>query len=171
MLKIHRSNEISNRMAEGHSIGNINMSEVDSEFSDALISESFQKIIECLPSTEKLDFGTMLLIEGDYNTKLEYTIPPETTKQFLECYPGKLFKSLIFTKGCLGFLRSLRFEEIWLLFHLILNEKKIVLVSNNIEILGNALYGKIIFKKISKKKLNFKEKIKFQKNFIYFFQG
>lgn len=33
----------------------------------------------------------------------------------------------------------MRFEEIWLIFHLILNEQKIILVSNDIQILGEAL--------------------------------
>lgn len=89
MLKIHRSNEISNKMAEGINIGNIDMKEIDADFSDRLISESFDKIVECLPNAENVDFGNMLVIEGDYNTKLEFTIPPEPTRLYLECYPGK----------------------------------------------------------------------------------
>lgn len=90
MIKIHRSNEISNKMAEGVNIGTIDMSEIDAEFSDNLIKGSLEKLIDCLPNPEKIDFGSMLVIEGDFGTELEFTIPPDTSSLFLECYPGNI---------------------------------------------------------------------------------
>lgn len=64
------------------------MSEIDSEFSDQLIGDSFEKILDYLPNPEKIDFGTMLVIEGDYQTKIEFNIPLQPTSQFMECLPG-----------------------------------------------------------------------------------
>lgn len=46
---------------------------------------------------------------------------------------------LTISKECIGFLKGIRFEELWLLFHLVLNEKKIILVSNNVDKLGGAM--------------------------------
>lgn len=77
-------------MISGINIGSMDMSDIDSEFSDNLIIDSFEKILDYLPNPEKIDFGTMLVIEGDYQTTLEFNIPLQPTRQFIECLPGKI---------------------------------------------------------------------------------
>lgn len=128
ILKVTRSTEISSKLALGLSLEEIDLSEFDSELSTHCLIESYKDLIGELPHSTELHFDRDIKFGNGLSVPIVYRIPEEKFSHTIECRTlGK------------EFLKEIRFEELWVCLNIILNEKKLILVSSDTSILGAAM--------------------------------
>ena len=102
--------------------------EIDNDFCSNTLAQAFERSQKKLPLWQDIKSGQDIEINGNYGVNVHYTIPETGIEGIQEILPlAELF------------LKKVRFEELLLLYTLMLNEKKIILVSNSVQLLGSAL--------------------------------
>lgn len=76
LLKLERSRIISEEIGKGVQLEDIDMTEVDSQFTDNFIIEAYQKMLETVPKSDVINTGDTIKVETDFDMKVEYKVPP-----------------------------------------------------------------------------------------------
>ena len=84
---MERSSIISSEVGSGCALEDIDMTKVDTEFGNELIIKNYEKLVEDLPTSEKLYAGMELSVKTVFD-KVEYTIPSVDYYDFIESSPG-----------------------------------------------------------------------------------
>lgn len=88
----------------------IDMTEIDSAFSDKIIEEEYQKILELLPKSSEIKTGDILHFKSKLWEKVNFQVPLEKYSFFLEGFPSKNSMNLWCNyKDCIEFLSAIRF--------------------------------------------------------------
>lgn len=75
------------------SLEEIDMTSVDTEFSNEVIKESYSTIVKKLPTTEKIlpNSSIKLKAESNYEMDIDFKIPKEPSFEYIESYPSNSF--------------------------------------------------------------------------------
>lgn len=90
-MKLQRSSIISQEIGNGLMLEDIDMTKVDTEFSNRIIKTSYEEIIKKLPTSEKMSQGTKIEFKGksEFEIDLDFTVPEDPCEMYMECYPSK----------------------------------------------------------------------------------
>ena len=116
-------------MAEGQALEEVDLAQFDSEYVNTVLMKHFRGVLEDMPISSELRFSDKVTISAFENHPIEYSICVEQWSSVAEC--SSIAK---------GFLKEIRFEELWLLITVMMNEQKLILVSNDVSIFGRAMY-------------------------------
>lgn len=75
MVKLQRSKIISEQIGSGVPLEEIDMTEIDSAFSDRLIEEEYFKMISLLPKSSEIRSADVLSFDNKLWEKVNYQVP------------------------------------------------------------------------------------------------
>lgn len=116
-------------MSAGLALEDVDLSSFDSEYANGILMAAFRDCREDLPEPSELDFGKRVRMSTFDGIQVDLACPLEQRASTAEC--------LLLARD---FFREVRFEELWALLMVVMNEQKLVLVSNDVARFGRAMY-------------------------------
>ena len=115
-------------MSAGLALEDVDLSSFDSEYANRIVMDAFRSSREQLPEPAELDFGKRLRTGTFEGIQVDLVCPSAQRASTAEC--------LLLARD---FFREVRFEELWALLMVLMNEQKLVLVSNDVARFGRAM--------------------------------
>lgn len=115
-------------MSDGQSLEEINLSAFDSDYANSILIATFEECRHDLPDPSELDFAKQIRMSTFDSIQVDLNCHLEQHASTVEC--AGLAKD---------FFKEIRFEELWTLLMVVMNEQKLILVSNDVSNFGRAM--------------------------------